>query len=63
MTSAAKKREEKAWRELVDGVQALYPEPLPQAEAEEAAQNLVKFFKFLMEAEQQLKDKQPSDNP
>jgi hypothetical protein len=32
-------------RELVEGVQALYPEPLPQAEAEEAARNLARFLK------------------
>lgn len=64
MTSAAKKREERAWDELVGGVQALYPEPLPQAEAEEAAHNLVEFFKILMKAaQQQLKDKQSSSNP
>jgi hypothetical protein len=58
MTSAAKKREEKAWNELVDSVRALYPEPLPQSEAEEAARNLLEFFKILMEAERELRNKQ-----
>jgi hypothetical protein len=53
MTSQAKKREEKAFNELVEGVQALYPERLPQAEAEEAARNLAKFFKLLVKAKQE----------
>ena len=53
MTSQAKKREEKAFNELVEGVQALYPERLPQAEAEEAARNLASFFKFLLKAKQE----------
>lgn len=51
---------EAAWRELVDGVQALYPQPLPPTEAEAAAHNLATFFRFLMDAdrEQRLKNKQ-----
>lgn len=53
MTSQAKKFENKAFNELVDGVQALYPEPLPRAEAEEAARNLARFFKLLDKAEQE----------
>jgi hypothetical protein len=53
-------KREAAWRELVDGVQALYPEPLPPTEAEAAAHNLVTFFRVLMDIdrEQRLKDKQ-----
>jgi hypothetical protein len=49
-----------AWRDLVDGVQALYPEPLPPTEAEAAAHNLVTFFRHLMDADREirLKDKQ-----
>ena len=59
MTSQAKKRQEKSFNAIVHGVQALYPEPLPQAEAEEAAHNLVRFFKTLVKVKQrQLKDKQ-----
>ncbi len=59
MTSQAKKREEKAFNELVEGVQALYPERLPQAEAEEAARNLAEFFKLLIKAKQeQLRNEQ-----
>ena len=53
MTSQAKKREQKAFNELVEGVQALYPERLPQAEAEEAASNLAEFFKLLIKAQQE----------
>ncbi len=51
---------EAAWCDLVDGVQALYPEPLPPTEAEAAAHNLATFFRFLMDAdrEQRLKNKQ-----
>jgi len=51
---------EAAWRDLVDGVQALYPEPLPPTEAKAAAHNLATFFKLLMDAdrEQHLKNKQ-----
>jgi hypothetical protein len=51
-------RREAAWRELVDEVQALYPEPLPPTEAEAAARNLVGFYKTLLAIKQrQLKDK------
>ena len=60
MTSAAKKREEEAFNKLVDGVQALYPEPLPQAEAEEAARNLAEFFKLLVKAKQEQLRKEQS---
>jgi hypothetical protein len=64
MTSQAKKREEEAFNKLVDGVQALYPEPLPQAEAEEAARNLARFFKTLIDIkrEQLRNEKKQSKN-
>lgn len=59
MTGSAKKRQEEAWNKIVDGVQALYPEPLPQAEAEDAARNLVRFCKTLLAIKQrQLNEKQ-----
>ena len=53
MTSQAKKREEESFNNLVEGVQALYPERLPQTEAEEAARNLAEFFKLLVKAKQE----------
>jgi hypothetical protein len=59
MISQAKKLEEKAFNELVDGVQALYPEPLPQAEAEEAARNLARLYKTILNIKrEQFRNKQ-----
>jgi len=52
-TSQAKKRQKKSFNAIVDGVQALYPEPLPQAEAEEAAHNLIRFCRLLVKVKQE----------
>jgi hypothetical protein len=37
-----------AWEQVVDGIQKLYPQPLPIGEAECAAKNLVTFYRTLL---------------
>jgi hypothetical protein len=37
-----------AWKQVVDGIQKLYPQPLPVGEAECAAKNLVTFYQTLL---------------
>lgn len=37
-----------AWRQLVESIQGLYPQPLAIGEAEKAAKNLVGFYRTLL---------------
>lgn len=46
--TAASQAEHDAWQGIVDGVQALYPEPLPPAEAQAAAKRLVDLYRVML---------------
>ena len=39
---------QKAWQDIVQGIQDLYAEPLAEGEAEAAARNLITFYRTLL---------------